>query len=270
MKPKQIPDVGNGNNSIAPDFKPQQKPKPMPKSKSKKFFSNEANCDKCKIGIKYSTESYDAGRLCFECMVEWVYSKDTGTDDESKLFGCDFCDEKYIQPEIYIHIDKEHYDEIIQSEMMLDIESTDSNEVLPNSKFPRIVNNDAGEIFSEANNENIIQSENSIKEKQNDDVEVGSENENPKFCKIVNNDAIEIFSEPNNENIHSKNSQREKQNHDGEGESSNSKFLKLADNNLSVEHNEQITQSKIDVTNDNFSPKKEKIEEKDISITFVK
>ena len=156
-------EIANGNNSITPHFEiPKQKPMP----KSIEFLTKEANCDRCKIRTRFSTESYNVGRLCFECMVEWVYSKDTRTDDENKIFGCDFCDEQYIRPDIYIHMDKKHYDNIIQSE----IESTDEenlnhdeegrleNEiVLPNSKFHLLANDDSREIFSDASNEKIIQ-----------------------------------------------------------------------------------------------------------------
>ena len=107
------------------DIPKQKKRRPKPKSKLKQFLAKEENCDKCKIQTRYSTISkigiYD-GRLCLECLDKSVQDAYEETVDKQAYLQCDFCDEKYIQPEIYIHMDKEHYENI------MDIETTAINE----------------------------------------------------------------------------------------------------------------------------------------------
>ena len=112
--------IENETNSKVSTFEaPKQKWRPKPKSKSNQFLSKEENCDKCKNQLRYSTINYD-GRLCLVCLDKWVKDTFEVTDNKIDLFRCDFCDEKNIPPEIYIHMDKVHYEDIVQSEEIIE------------------------------------------------------------------------------------------------------------------------------------------------------
>ena len=80
------------------------------------------------------------------------------TEDEQKYFQCDFCDEKYIQTEIYNHMDKQHYENIMDIETTENPKHESEETLLPNSKRRKIVREESDEKY-DTNNENNIDSQ---------------------------------------------------------------------------------------------------------------
>ena len=90
-------------------------------------------CDKCRSDIKFSTENYN-GRLCFECLDTWVNDV---IEENKELVQCEFCHYKNVQPDIYIHIDKNHYDNIVvkSNKIQADYEEPIDENIVAKSKM---------------------------------------------------------------------------------------------------------------------------------------
>ena len=95
------------------------------------------------------------GRLCLDCLSKNVQDTFEETEDEQKYFQCDFCDEKYIQTEIYNHMDKQHYENIMDIETTENPKHESEETLLPNSKRRKIVREESDGKY-DTNNENNI------------------------------------------------------------------------------------------------------------------
>ena len=129
------------DDSMMSDFDtPKQKPMP------KRYVPQDTkNCDKCKNEVKYSTDHYD-GRFCLDCINACLNDVYEVTEENGELFQCEFCGFRNILPDIYIHIDKKHYDNILTKIPARENESRKRNhedetdqKKLPDSKHCKII-----------------------------------------------------------------------------------------------------------------------------------
>ena len=111
------------------------------------YVTQDSNCDKCKNDVKYSTDHYD-GRLCLDCINVCLNDVYEVTEENEELFQCEFCGFRNILPDIYIHIDKKHYDNILTKISTTENESRKRNheevtesdqKELPDSKHRKII-----------------------------------------------------------------------------------------------------------------------------------
>ena len=218
----------------------------FPKQFKKSKQEEDILCDKCRSDIKFSTENYN-GRLCFECLDTWVNDV---IEENKELVQCEFCHYKNVQPDIYIHIDKNHYDNIVvkSNKIQADFEEPiDDNIVAKSNKIQRT---EITESIDDMNEKENFGGKDLEKKKNSCNFTEKIEHNNPPKRTMKVKDEFKIKSENNEDNANM--------------EFASSKKVKKSKNNES-----KIEQpgKYIETANDIKSKKKNN---KDLHITYVK